>query len=108
MGIGDILRALANGEYDGARSDNETNGVAFGFYIKEGTPVKYREGQGSRFFDGKENVRTPGKRTEESFDSDEEKTAFFEKYGFKKDMFSDHPEVVDYSKQYYQGKNDRH
>lgn len=104
MGIADILRALSDGEYNGARSDSEMNGVSSGFYIHNGTPVKYREGQGSLFFDGKENARTPGNRTEERFETEAEKTAFFQKYGFKRDMFGDHPEVVEYSKAYYEDK----
>lgn len=107
MGIADILRALAGGDYDGARSDSEMNGVSSGFYIEDGTPVKYREGKSTRFFDGKENVKTPGKRTEERFDTDEEKTVFFQKYGFKRDMFGDHPEIIDYSRHYYEGRKDQ-
>lgn len=107
MGIADILKALGDGEYDGARSDSEMNGVASGFYIHNGTPVKYREGLSGRFFDGKENTRTPGNRTEERFETEEEKTAFFQKYGFKRDMFGDHPEVVEFSKAYYEEKADQ-
>lgn len=104
MGITDILQALANGDYDGARSDSEMNGVSFGFYINDGTPVKFREGKSSRFFDGKENTRTPGNRSEERFDTDETKTIFFQKYGFKTDMFGNHPEVTEYSREYYEPK----
>lgn len=104
MEIRDILRRLKDGEYDGARSDSEMNGVSSGFYIHDGTPVKYREGASSRFFDGKENVRTPGARTEERFETDDEKTSFFQRYGFKRDMFGAHPEVVEYSAEYYENK----
>lgn len=104
MGIADILRALAAGDFDGERSDIETNGVAAGFYIQDGTPVQYREGASTRFFDGKENVRAPGNRTEHRFETDEEKTLFFRKYGFKKDMFGDHPDVIEYSREYYEKK----
>lgn len=104
MGIGDILKALAAGEYDGERKDSEANGVSWGFYIDDGTPVKYREGKSTKFFDGRENVRTPGKRTEERFESDEEKTTFFQKYGFLPEMFGNHEEVMDYSSDYYESK----
>lgn len=107
MGIGDILKALAAGEYDGERKDSEANGVSWGFYIDNGTPVKYREGKSSKFFDGKENVRTPGKRTEERFESDEEKTTFFQKYGYLRDMFADHEEVMDYSSDYCESKKSK-
>ena len=102
MSIEDILRALADGAYDGERSDSEINGVASGFYIQDGIPVQYREGKSAQFFDGKENARTPGTRTERRFESDEEKRAFFEKYGFKRDMFGAHPEVIEYSKRRYE------
>jgi hypothetical protein len=104
MGIKDLLRALAEGVYDGERTDSETNGVSSGFYIDRGAPVKYREGKATKFFDGKENIRTPGKRTEERFETDEEKSTFFQKYGVIADMFGDHPEVMDYSRNYYESK----
>jgi hypothetical protein len=104
MGIMDLLKQLTDGVYDGERTDSEMNGVSSGFYIDNGIPVKYREGKSTKFFDGKENIRTPGKRTEERFVTDEEKTTFFQKYGFIRDMFGDHPEVMDYSHQYYEDR----
>lgn len=104
MSIKDLLKNLADGVYDGERTDSEMNGVSSGFYIDDGTPVQYREGKSTKFFDGKENTRTPGKRTEERFDTDEEKTTFFQKYGFIQDMFGGHPEVTDYSRQFYEDK----
>jgi hypothetical protein len=104
MSIKDLLKNLAEGQYDGERTDSEQNGVSWGYYIDKGTPVKYREGKSSKFFDGKENIRTPGKVEKEYFDSDEKKTTFFQKYGFNQDMFSDHPDVMDYSLQYYDDK----
>jgi hypothetical protein len=104
MGIADLLKNLAEGLYDGERTDSEMNNVFSGFYIDKGTPVKYREGKSTKFFDGKENIRIPGKRSEERFATDEEKTSFFQKYGFISDMFGDHPEVMDYSHQYYENQ----
>lgn len=100
MGIMDLLRKLADGQYDGERKDNESNGVAWGFYIDKGTPVKYREGKTVKFFDGKENTKS---RTveREYFDTEEKKTSFLQKYGF---LFNNHPEVMDYSHQYYEGQ----
>ena len=71
MGIMDLLKQLADGVYDGARTDSEINGVSSGKYIDSGTPVQYREGKSTKFFDGKDNTRTPGKRTEERFETDE-------------------------------------
>ena len=104
MGIRDLLKKLAEGVYDGKRTDSEMNGVSSGFYIDKGTPVKYRQGKSTKFFDGKENIKTPGKRTEERFATNKEKTTFFKKYGFLREMFGDHPEVMDYSGKYYEGK----
>ncbi len=101
MGIDRILKNLADGKYDGERKDSETNGVSHGYYIHDGTPVKYREGPSSKFFDGKENVRVPGKRTEERFETIEQKTAFFQKYGWLDEMFGAHPEVGEFSSEYY-------
>lgn len=107
MGIASILRSLANGDFDGERSDKEANGVSWGTYIHDGTPVEYREGPSTVFFDGKENVRTPGKRTETRSNTDQEKTAFFEKYGYKQEMFGGHPEVIEFSKKHYEDKKNR-
>ena len=102
MAIMDILGQLAEGVFNGLRTDSEMNGVWSGFYIDKGIPYKFREGKGSKFFDGKENVRTKGTRTVEPYETDEEKTLFFQKYGFIRDMFGDHPEVMDYSHEYYE------
>ena len=57
MGIKDLLKALADGAYDGVRKDSEANGVSSGYYIDRGIPVKYREGKSTKFFDGKEKPR---------------------------------------------------
>ena len=102
MGIRDLLKNLADGKYDGERTDSEMNGVASGFFIDKGTPVKYREGKSTKFFDGRENTRTPGKRTEERYETAEEKANFLKKYGFIQEMFGRHPEVADFSKKHYE------
>lgn len=104
MSIQNLLKNLAEGLYDGERTDSELNGVSSGFYIDEGTPVKYREGKSTKYFDGKENIKKTSIRTEERFATDEEKTSFFQKYGFIRDMFGEHPEVMDYSQKYYEDK----
>lgn len=104
MGLKELLDNLKNGVYDGERVDNERNGVSWGFYIRNGTPIKYREGKSSRFFNGKENEYIPGKRTEERFDTDEAKDYFFKNYGFLRQMFGSHQEVLDYSKAYHEQK----
>ena len=51
-------------------------------YIKNGEPVSYREGESTRFFNGKENERIPGKRTEERYDTDDRKLEFLQRYGW--------------------------
>lgn len=103
MGIMDLLRKLADGEYDGERIDNENNGVEWGFYIDKGTPVKYRYGKTVKFFDGKENTKSR-KVEEEHFDTEEKKTFFLQRYGFLSEMFGNHPEVMNYSRQYHESQ----
>ena len=70
-----LLAKLASGVLDGAVGrELECGGykkVYVGKYIKDGEPVSYREGEGSKFFNGKENEYIPGKREEEHFDTDE-------------------------------------
>jgi hypothetical protein len=105
MGIKDLLKALADGAYNGVRKDSETNGVSSGYYIDRGVPVKYREGKSTKFFDGKENTRTPGKRTEERFETDAEKITFLQKYGYLVEMFGKHPEVMKFSRAYYESRD---
>ncbi len=68
----------------------------------DGVPVKYRQGPSGRFFDGEENVRSPGTRSEERFDTDEKKIVYFEKYGWIAEMFGKHPEVIAFSSAYYE------
>jgi len=45
-------------------------------------PISCREDESSRFFNGKENERIPGKREEEYYDTDEKKLAFLQRYGW--------------------------
>jgi len=102
MSLKDILSNLAKGIYDGKRIDNEENGVSWGLYVDHGTPMKYHEGKSSKFFNGKENERILGKRTVEKFVTDEQKKTFFQKFGHLRNMFGDHQEVMDYSRDYYE------
>ena len=104
MSISNLLANLANGKYDGVRNDTEQNGVSWGYYVDHGTPVKYREGRSRKYFDGEENVRVPGKRTETRYETDEEKAEFLGKYGFLKTMFGAYPEVGEYSAEYYESR----
>ena len=81
-----LLAKLASGALDGQVGDElEYRGyrsVYCGKFIKDGEPVSYRQGESSRFFNGKENERVPGKREEEHFDTDERKLEFLQKYGW--------------------------
>ena len=84
-----LLAKLASGVLDGLVGDEKVypgyKKVYCGKYIKDGEPVSYREGESTRCFDGKENVRCPGKRPEEHYDTDERKLGFLQKYGWLMD-----------------------
>ena len=81
-----LLEKLASGALDGMVGDERVyrgyKNVYCGKYIKNGEPISYREGESTRFFDGKENERIPGKREEEHFDTDERKLEFLQRYGW--------------------------
>lgn len=81
-----LLAKLASGLLDGMVGDEKVyhgyKDVYCGKYIKDGEPVSYREGESTRFFNGKENERIPGKRTEEHYSSDDEKLGFLQRYGW--------------------------
>ncbi len=81
-----LLKKLADGDLDGCVGDEFVTGdhqnVYCGKYIKNGIPCSYREGEGRRHFDGRENVYIPGKRSIKKFETDEEKLLFLQNYGF--------------------------
>ena len=81
-----LLAKLASGVLDGmVGSEKLYHGykdVYCGKYIKDGEPVSYRQGESTRFFNGKENERIPGKMTEEHFDTDDRKLEFLQRYGW--------------------------
>lgn len=95
-----LLAKLASGVLDGMVGDErEYRGYRSVFcckYIKNGEPVAYRQGESSRFFNGKENERVPGKRVEEHFDTDDRKLEFFQRYGW----LTDDEDVKAYSAKY--------
>ena len=78
-----LLERLANGEFDGMvgneRIYSGRSNVYCGKYIRGGIPVSYREGESSRFFNGRENERIHGKRTEDFFDTNERKLEFLQR-----------------------------
>lgn len=95
-----LLQKLASGILDGMVGDErEYHGyrsVYCGKYITNGEPVSYRQGEGSRFFNGKENEWIPGKREEEHFDTDDRKLEFLQRYGW----LMDDEDVKAYSAKY--------
>lgn len=95
-----LLEKLATGSLDGMVGDEKVyhgyKNVYCWKYIKNGIPVSVREGESSRFFNGKENERVPGKRVEQRYETDEEKLGFLQRYGW---LMAD-PEVRKYSAKY--------
>ena len=81
-----LLAKLASRALDGMVGDERVyrgyKNVYCGKYIKDGIPVSYRQGESSRYFNGKENETIPGARQEEIFDTDERKLEFLQKYGW--------------------------
>lgn len=81
-----LLKKLASGLLDGPVGRDLECGdyakVTVGKYIKDGEPVSFREGPSSKYFDGEETVRVPGKRDEDHYSTDEEKLTFMQKYGW--------------------------
>ncbi len=95
-----LLEKLASGILDGMVGDEREyrgyRSVYCGKMIRNGIPISYRQGESTKFFDGRENIRTPGKRDEEAFDSDERKLEFLQRYGW----LMDDEEVRTYSAKY--------
>lgn len=81
-----LLTKLAEGVFDGMVGNEKVysgyKNVSCGKYIKDGEPISYREGDSSRFFNGKENETILGKRTEEHYDTDDRKLEFLQRYGW--------------------------
>lgn len=99
-----LLLKLASGLLDGMVGNIKTyhgyKDVCCGKYIKNGEPVSYREGESSRFFNGKENERIPGKREECHYNNDNLKLEFLQRYGW----LIDDDEVRKYSAKFKRKK----
>ena len=95
-----LLAKLASGVLDGMVGDEREyrgyRSVYCGKYIKGGEPVSYRQGESTRYFNGKENESVPGKREETHFDTEERKLEFLQRYGW----LIDDDEVKSYSAKY--------
>ena len=80
-----LLEKLMSGKLDGLVGDvfYTTGGSSIWTEIKDGIPVRYKQGPGGKYFDGKENVRYEGqKHIQEKWKTDDEKLAFLQKYGW--------------------------
>ena len=81
-----LLVKLASGALDGMVGDEKIyhgyKNVYCGKYIKNGEHISYRQGESTRFFNGKENEHIPGNRTEEHYDTDDRKLEFLQRYGW--------------------------
>ena len=81
-----LLEKLASGILDGIVGDEREyrghRSVYCGKYIKNGVPVSYRQGESTRFFNGKENEQISGKREEVHYNTDDLKLEFLQRYGW--------------------------
>lgn len=94
-----LLQKLSSGELDGLVGNVifTTGNSSVWTEIRDGNPVRYKQGPGGKFFDGKENVRYEGvKHTLEEWKTDEEKLAFLQKYGW----LIENNEAKDYSSKF--------
>ena len=81
----ELLQKLSSGELDGLVGNVvfTTGNSSVWTEIRDGNPVRYKQGPGGKFFDGKENVRYEGvKHLLEEWKTDDEKLAFLLKYGW--------------------------
>lgn len=92
-----ILEKLNKGLLDGiVGNDFETGDfkrVTVRKIIKDGIPQILRFGADSKYFDNKENIRVPGKKSVQLFETIAEKLDFLKKYGW---LIND-PDVKAYS-----------
>ncbi len=91
-----LLAKLASGALDGLVGKDLTTsgGSRVWAMIKNGMPARYKQGPGSKFFNGKENERIEGVlHTVKKWITDEEKLEFLQKFGW----LMDDPTVQAYS-----------
>lgn len=92
-----ILEKLNKGLLDGIVGNDFVTGdyakVTFRKIIKDGIPQILRFGADSKFFDNKENIRVPGKKSVQLLETVPEILDFLKKYGW---LMND-PDVKAYS-----------
>lgn len=80
-----LLKKMDSGALDGFVGDDITTsgGSTVWKAIKNGKPAMFKQGPGSRFFNGKENERIDGVlHTLQEWVTGEQKLAFLRKYGW--------------------------
>ena len=80
-----LLSKLSSGVLDGIVGSSLTTsgGSTVWSQIEDGTPTRYKQGPGGKFFDGKENTRYEGVlHTLQTWATDSEKLEFLQKYGW--------------------------
>ncbi len=80
-----LLAKLLSGALDGFVGNDATTsgGSTVWTVVKNGVPVRYKQGPGGRFFNGKENERIEGVlHIVKEWATDEEKLEFLRKFGW--------------------------
>ena len=83
-----LLAKLLSGALDGQVGDDLTTsgGSTVWTSIKDGNPVRYKQGPTKKFFNGKENERIPGVlHVLEKWETDDEKLSFLQRFGWLMD-----------------------
>lgn len=81
----ELLRKMRDGLLDGYVGDHLTTcgGSMVWTVIKDGIPMRMKQGPGGKFFNGKENERVRGVlHVLQKWCTDEEKIGFLRKFGF--------------------------
>jgi len=81
----ELLAKLLSGALDGFVGNDVTTsgGSRVWTVIKNGTPVRYKQGPGGRFFNGKENERIEGVlHILQEWVTDEERLEFLRRFGW--------------------------
>lgn len=80
-----LLKKMRDGVLDGIVGNNiiTSGGSTVWTTIKGGNPIQYKQGPGSKFFDGKENEHVAGKlHVLKVWESDDDKIGFLQKFGW--------------------------
>lgn len=98
-----LLKKMGSGHLDGVVGNfiTTSGGSTVWKTIKNGLPVMFKQGPGSRFFNGKENEHIEGVlHTLEEWTTDDRKLEFLQKFGW----LMDDEEAKKYSAKFKPGK----